>query len=75
MSSSKRLLRRLGLPLAACALAALHASASLEASLTRSSVGSARGAADEVVLLSSVVVTRGEYGRSIPRWLPTTMPC
>lgn len=58
MSSSKRLLRRLGLPLAACALAALHASASLEASLTRSSVGSARGAADEVVLLSRVEVTR-----------------
>jgi len=58
MSWSESLLRRLGPPLAAAALLALHASASLEARLTRSSMGSARSAADEVVLLSRVEVTR-----------------
>jgi hypothetical protein len=58
MSSSKSPLRPLGSLLASVALAALCVSASLEAQQTRAALGSARSAADEVVLLSRVEVTR-----------------
>lgn len=58
MSSSDRPLRWLALPLLFGSLVALCASASLEARMTRSSMGHTRGAADEVVLLSRVEVTR-----------------
>jgi len=56
MSSSKSPLRPLGSLLASVALAALCVSASLEAQQTRAALGSARSAADEVVLLSRVEV-------------------